>query len=425
MICVATIVSANYLAYAKTLYSSIIKNHIDVDFRVLLVDRKCELYEDAVLLSKLNVTFAEELNLDDFEQLAFKYDLVELNTALKPTFLKYLFNENKYQKIIYLDPDIRLFSPLTPVLNALSCNDIVLTPHTLKPVMDGLRPSDIDFLRAGAFNLGFIGLKRSDNSFEMLDWWEKRCLAYGFIDPGFGIFVDQKWANLVPCYFNGVNILKHPGCNVAYWNLHERNLTFNGEILHSNGEPVCFFHFSGVKATSPDFLSRHQSRHNLNSLPVVKKIVNEYCSDLISNKHEYYSKLKYSFGFFDDGLRLNTTIRRAATFMESAGLNPFDSKGVFYKELRQLKLIEKVSNSPLDTTTLNFSQEDKKVVVVNKLIRILNSILGLNKVSKLLRYFTVLNQQANLLRVITKTPLDFTQTEQHSRNKLKDLASKD
>src|ERR1017187_7472506 len=44
------------------------------------------------------------------------------------------------------------------------------------------------------------------------------------------MFVDQKWINLAPCFFENVKILKQPGCNMAFWNLHERHLSSEGGV---------------------------------------------------------------------------------------------------------------------------------------------------------------------------------------------------
>ena len=42
-------------------------------------------------------------------------------------------------------------------------------PHSLNPVMDKFRPSDIDFLRNSGYNLGYIGLSKGNQSIAMLD----------------------------------------------------------------------------------------------------------------------------------------------------------------------------------------------------------------------------------------------------------------
>jgi hypothetical protein len=102
--------------------------------------------------------------------------------------------------------------------------DILLTPHILSPIRDDKKPMERDFLRSGVFNLGFVGVSNRPPAREFLDWWEARCLKEGFNELRAGLFVDQKWVNFAPCFFSGVEIIRDPGCNVAYWNLHERKL---------------------------------------------------------------------------------------------------------------------------------------------------------------------------------------------------------
>ena len=59
--------------------------------------------------------------------------------------------------------------------------------------------------------------------------------------------------NLAPVFFDGVHVLHHPGCNVAYWNLHERSLTVTGESYRVNEvAPLVFFHFSAYDPRQPD-----------------------------------------------------------------------------------------------------------------------------------------------------------------------------
>jgi hypothetical protein len=412
MLNIATIVSANYLAYAVTLGKSLQREHPEAKFSVLIVDRPTEAIKEAAAASKLDITYGAELGLPDFEHIAFKYDIVEFNTALKPTFLKRLFALGADQ-VIYLDPDIEVFEKLDPVLEELSTHDIVFTPHATKPVMDGARPSDIDFMRNGVFNLGFVALRKTDNALAMLDWWESRCLAYGFNDVGSGIFVDQKWMNLVPCYFERVGVLKHPGCNVAYWNLHERQLTFSGERkILVNGVPLIFFHFSGVKASAPEQLSRHQTRHKLTNGSVLQKLVSNYCESLNSNGHAQFSVINYSYGAFDNNVEITAFARRAATFENIS--NPFDAKQHFYKKMMSLGALDKVHGLP-SSNTLLFNQESKQVRLVNTSISIASRFLGINRMQALIKYFAYLSKEANFSRVILKNKFDFSHRENSSR----------
>jgi len=85
------------------------------------------------------------------------------------------------------------------------------------------------------------------NGQRFADWWAERLLGWceDFI-PG-GLFTDQRWADLAPALFDGVHIVRSPRYNVATWNISNRRV--EGEppaALRVNGEPMGFYHFSGL-----------------------------------------------------------------------------------------------------------------------------------------------------------------------------------
>ena len=89
-------------------------------------------------------------------------------------------------------------------------------------------------------------------------WTGGRTAAFhfGFHDLRSGLFVDQKWVDLAPCFFDEIHILRHAGCNVAYWNLRERFLSDADNRVVVNGDtPLVFFHYSGYRTDRPDQLS--------------------------------------------------------------------------------------------------------------------------------------------------------------------------
>jgi len=415
-VAVCTIASANYCAYAKTLANSVSKHEPNIKFFLLVADRKTAAIEAAIAEAGLDTVFAEDLGIPDLEHIGMKFDIVEFNTAVKPTMLKRLFQMG-FEKVIYLDPDIRLFSDLSPVTVALNDNNIVFTPHARAPAMDGQRPSDIDFLRTGVFNLGFVALKASEQSSAMLDWWEERCLAYGFIDTNLGIFVDQKWMNLVPCYFDGVHVLKHLGCNVAYWNLHERSVTGDRDGYFVGDKPLCFFHFSGVKASLPNVLSRHQTRHQIEPGTALAELVSDYCKSLTDNGHLRYSAIKYTFGHFDNGVAVNSLTRRAACFGGARMDDLFSAKGSFYAFAKQHGLLSDSNKQDAALTTMNFDENSGRVRATNGLIRVGARAIGADRFAALTRYISVLAREDGLARVLCKVPFDFT----HSKNKTRNL----
>src|SRR3954454_4163421 len=97
-----TICSNNYLARAKVVADTFTGHHGDYKFYIFLVDR---------LDNKLNYEGLRNYEVveirsvvADIDELAKKYNIIELNTAVKPSiFLKFIRDDNA-DTIIYLDP---------------------------------------------------------------------------------------------------------------------------------------------------------------------------------------------------------------------------------------------------------------------------------------------------------------------------------
>ena len=145
---------------------------------------------------------------------------------MKPYLLEHLFRHYSIEKLLYLDPDILILNSLDTLRNYLDEADILLTPHLLSPIPnDGRRPTEHDILKSGVYNLGFLGLRNGLESKRLLRWWSDKLYHHCIVAVEQNLFVDQRWMDLAPSLFEGVRILREPGYNVAYWNLHERSVS--------------------------------------------------------------------------------------------------------------------------------------------------------------------------------------------------------
>ena len=223
-----TICSINYIPKALVLIDSYLSHHPSDKVYIVIVDRKSEIDELKTLAEReaVRVVWVEDLGIQDFPHYAFMYDVIEFNTNVKPFALREILNQ--FDAVVYLDPDIKIYSPLTPVFDALQSAAIVVTPHVNTPVMDGAKPDDLDLLKFGVFNLGFIAVSNCPEAFVFLEWWSERCLDLGFYEPHLGLGVDQKWVSLAPGFFPSLRVLHDVGLNVAFWTLHERQLGRRG-----------------------------------------------------------------------------------------------------------------------------------------------------------------------------------------------------
>ena len=194
----------------------------------------------------------------------------------------YLLNRN-FRRVIFLDPDIKLFNTLTHLFNSLDGANILLTPHILSPIpIDGKKPQEQSFLMFGIYNLGFIGISHTDESMNFLRWWKNRTFSLGYMDTYHGIYVDQLPINQAPLFFKSVLVLQDRGLNMAPWNLHERWLSnTNGQLMVNHEEILKFYHFSSYKAGIPELPEHYYDRFVMKDRPDLLQIYQEYDNNLI------------------------------------------------------------------------------------------------------------------------------------------------
>jgi hypothetical protein len=398
-----TIVSPNYLAYARTLSASYLQQHPGHRFFVLIV---ADLpLSDRGKFEGMGFTpvMLHEIGLEDARSIAMMYDILELNTNVKPTFLKHLLRTYNFDQLTYLDPDIFVYSPLTPVFDALNSSSAVLTPHLTTRLDDDQQPSEQDHLYNGTYNLGFISVRHDEEALRLLDWWERRCLDNGFSEGRTGLFVDQKWMNLAPGLFGNIAILRHPGCNMAYWNLHERQLSCaSGGYNVNETAPLCFFHFSGIVLDNPAVLSKNTNRFTLAGRPDLQALFAAYKAAVLQNKDASLESLPYGFDRFTDG----TIVTRLARRIYSKNLdrwpaqNPFDATGGFSVFARRLGLVTG-KTPPAKATWKEFNPSDRRVEMVHRLLKLALRVLGPNRYELLMRYLAhiaVLRHQSVFLK---------------------------
>ena len=399
-----TIVSPNYLSFARTLSESYLNEHAGHRFFVLFVAdlRDASLFADAGVGDRFTPVSVYEIGLADVRGEAMKYDILELNTNVKPSFLKYLLRQYGLEKLVYLDPDIFVYSPLTPVFAALDGCDAVLTPHLTAPIDDDKRPSEQDLLYNGTYNLGFFAVRAGREGERILDWWEARCLASGFSEGRTGLFVDQKWMNLAPGLFERVAILRHPGCNMAYWNLHERTLSESGSGYVVNGtEPLCFFHFSGVVVADATMLSKHTDRYTLPGRPDLHRLFAEYKAAVVARRDAGREGIAYGFDVLTDGTAITRLARRIYAKHQArwAGFDPFEANGEFARFAKGLGLVRGKAK-PKTATWKEFDPGDRRVRAVHASLKMALRVLGPDRYEVLMRYLahiSVLRNQSVFL----------------------------
>ncbi|MCD4812957.1 hypothetical protein K8S19_04625 [bacterium] len=326
----STIVCANYLPRAKVLAASIKQHDPKAKFCLCIVEK--EMPEGVGNYPHFDrVVLAKDLGFGYFNRFIIKHELVEGATAVKAQWMKYLFATFKTEtNSVYLDPDIMLYSPLPELRFLLVRHAIVLTPHLLTP---GNLEMEMSCMNHGIYNLGFLALRRSPEAKRFLNWWHDRICHACYIDKERGIFTDQKWVDLAPTLFD-VHLLKHPGYNIAIWNISGRHLKIEKKRLTVNGHPVRFIHFSDIGKKIFDWAIENWGQA---SLGVMKKLSSAYRDKLEENRNTQL--IPWSYDYLDNG---ETVTREIRVIFRNEGIMPeADPYRLTMKRLNKLWLLRK------------------------------------------------------------------------------------
>ena len=323
-----TIIAKNYLAQARVLAESFLAFNPGSEFAVLIIDDLDGFVDPAA--EPFEVLSPRDIDCEPFLEMAARYDVLELSTAVKPWLLRRQLKAGA-EAITYLDPDIQVFGALDLLDREAREHGLALTPHNTVPIPDdGERPTQIDIMIAGVYNLGFVSIASRDETEALIDWWCERLTRDCRVDPVYGYFVDQRWFDLAPGFVSDYSVVRLPEYNVAYWNAHSRELTRTDGQYLVDGRPLAFFHFSGFDPAVPHILSRHQTRIDLADRPVLRRICAEYAEVVSAHGYADTRRWPYTYGHIADGTPMTGPLRALYALAADQGAvagSPFEQDG--------------------------------------------------------------------------------------------------
>jgi glycosyltransferase involved in cell wall biosynthesis len=306
-----TIVSRNYLAYALTLMQSLARQYPRAPRYLCLADEPAG--DPALDTDLFETVTIDRLDLPHFDAFVFRYDIMELNTAVKPYMFEWLRQRHPDAGLMYLDPDLYILRPLQAVERTFADGKLaVLTPHINQPLEDdGKFPTELSLMRTGVYNCGFVAINAAHpDSARLIDWWSRKLEFDCFVDLEAGLFTDQKWMDMAPALFPDVSVLRDDGYNLAYWNLANRRVARGADGSYSvNGVPLVFAHFSGVDLGRPEIYSKHQNRFDADGIGGLRPLYDEYLGKLRENEHPRHAPKPYAYGRFADGAAIAKPLR--------------------------------------------------------------------------------------------------------------------
>lgn len=287
-----TICSNNYLPKAKVLQDSLLKFNPEYKFVIALCDKKSKKI-DYSIFSNTEIIEVHNLEIENFDDMKEKYNIVEFNTSIKPFVFKYIFKHFDAESAIYFDPDICIYDSISCIEDEMQNCSILLTPHIYYPIEpDGKYPDENTFTQYGLYNLGFIAAKNNDNAKNLISWWARRMAVNCFIKPKQGIFVDQLPMNFTPIFFDSVKISKNQGLNVAPWNYHEREITRKeGKYFVNDEFPLIFLHISNYNPNTPEQVSKCYNRVSFEGRLALKNLYKKYAENILKNGFNDFAKI--------------------------------------------------------------------------------------------------------------------------------------
>ncbi|MDX1733661.1 MAG: hypothetical protein R3228_04810 [Halioglobus sp.] len=322
---VFTSISSNYLPKARVLCRSV-KAHVPAaQFHVLLCDAvPAEL--DLASENFDSLITIDELPIDNRQAWIFQHEVVELCTAVKGLGFQEIFRRHDADKVVFLDPDIVVFSDLDLIESKLDEHSILVTPHQTEPESSrgAIVDHEVSSLKFGVFNLGFLAVRNSPEGHRFVGWWSDRLRDFCFDDRDKGLFTDQKWIDLAPAFFPDLGIVRDTQVNVSTWNINQREIT--GDLaggIGVDGKPLCFYHFSGLDSGAMKVMADVYGA----AAPVVEELRTWYVKECETMGQAQLGGRPCQYDLYSDGGRVRPAQRliyRYREELQSLFPDPYD-----------------------------------------------------------------------------------------------------
>lgn len=321
---VATVATANYMPQTLAFFASVIEHNPHINnYFVLITDIDSE--QQIRYQEKMDTLFPARLVTvitatdcgfgDHIGNLSFYYTALELCCALKPALFRYINEKTEMQSWLYIDNDMHCVGSLAPTFAAFANHAILITSERNKPHSN---PSiDCILLGAGGFNAGVIGITRSDSATRFINWFAQILLDHCFdnwrvpieqqIHLKHGLFADQKWLNLIPCYFDDVVIYRDRGTNLCQWAVENDPITLKDGLVYCCDDLVSLLHLSHWNKDNPRVWQQRQFTAEEDWDLIIQSRI-----DLIE-KYETMQLFPHEYGYarFTDNCLISLRDRRA------------------------------------------------------------------------------------------------------------------
>ena len=232
----------HYLDRGLAMLASLRRTQGDFHLHVLALSATCERVLRALAPSGVTVHTLGELEVADPDLAAVKAarSRIEYYFTATPCLLRHLLRDLPPGEVLtYLDSDLFFFADCEPLYREFGDASVGIVGHRFAPGLERLE-------RYGSYNVGWLSFRNDDPGRACLDWYRERCLEWCHDRVEGDRFADQKYLDAFPG-FSRVAELRHPGANVAPWNVGGVRLSRDGDRVLVDGRDLLFFHFHRLR----------------------------------------------------------------------------------------------------------------------------------------------------------------------------------
>jgi len=240
-----TLFYANYLTRALALYRSL-EAHFAGDFTLVML---CMDEAARRVIEQLELPHVEAVPVSDlertFQELAavkLQRTIAEYSWTVTPFLLRRLLGRvAPGDSVVYLDADMMFYSDPQPIFDEWGGADIAIHEHRYAPRHHHFERT------SGRFNVGWVGVRNSDQGKRCVERWAGQCIARCVHDPARGLCGDQTYLDEWPALYDRLVVLQHKGAGLGPWNLDRYTMSAAGTAPYVDGMPVIFYHFSALR----------------------------------------------------------------------------------------------------------------------------------------------------------------------------------
>lgn len=190
--------------------------------------------------------------------------------------IEYVIEYLGFDTAIFVDGDTYSYNSYDDLQNTAEKHSLVVIPHITKPLPnDDKFPQNRIISLSGNYNTGVWAASYSGLQF--IKWWKEQTRLFPITRPDAGLVNEQGWLRFAGDFDDNVKIFRHPGYNIAYWNIKERTLQNKNNTYYIDGQKLCIMHFSGFKKElDPSQMSIFQNRYFLDKNDLAYGIYDNY-----------------------------------------------------------------------------------------------------------------------------------------------------